>query len=139
MAAASTIRTARSDEMMRWIENAQTAFEATGRTIINHNHQMVREYNFQRAEIEKMTRHRVRLSEAVNVTEPGRRIADGVSAEWTIAPGGVNKSRPPLSGVRGGELMPRGRRGGFVVIGHAAGTGINIIESPLGGEAGEFT
>ena len=64
MAAASTIRTARSDEMMRWIENAHTAFEATGRTIINHNHQMVREYNFQRAEIEKMTRHRVRLSEA---------------------------------------------------------------------------
>ena len=31
----------------------------------------------------------------LNVTESVRRIADGVSVEWKITPGGVNKSCPP--------------------------------------------
>ena len=65
MAAASTIRTVDSDRMASWILDAQKAFESTSTTILNHSDQIRREYNSLRDECNKMTRHRVRLSEAL--------------------------------------------------------------------------
>ena len=65
MAAASTIRTVDSDRMASWILDAQKAFESTSTTILNHSDQLRREYNSLRDECNKMTRHRVRLSEAL--------------------------------------------------------------------------
>ena len=65
MAAAPTIRTVGSDRMASWILDAQVAFESTSTTILNHSDQIRREYNSLRDECNKMTRHRVRLSEAL--------------------------------------------------------------------------